>query len=260
MVASAETPGSGRLYECTHNLLSLAGDTLYLNTNLGAVAAISTADGAIRWLTVYSTVHEGDVRKLQDAGHFYRDLTPCMMVRDLAIVAPFDSPAILALDAATGAARWSTDVAGDAIHLLGVSGDTLWASGDRLYAIDVRSGRFLSRWPEGPRADPRGFGRGLVVGNSVLWPTRDQLFVFDAPNAAPGVTSGAESPKPLAPRPGAAMWSRCQVFGGNLVWAGDSPVGSYLLVATDSELVGFKVERSPGGQPAGAASEPRKSR
>jgi outer membrane protein assembly factor BamB len=253
MVASAETPGSGRLYECTHNLLSLAGDTLYLNTNLGAVAALSTADGSIRWLTVHASVHEGDVRKLQDTGHFYRDLTPCLLYRDLAIVAPFDSPAIFALDAATGAPRWSTDAAPDVIHLLGVNGDVLWASGDRLLAFDVRTGRLVSRWPEGPRADPRGFGRGLVVGGSVLWPTRDQLFVFDSP-----LQAGEK--QPLVPRPGAAVWSRHQVFGGNLVWAGDSPVGGYLLVATDAELVAFRLAAPPAGDSPSDAAASRKSR
>ena len=44
-VASAETPARGMMYQATHNLLTLAGDSIYFNTNLGAVAAINTDDG-----------------------------------------------------------------------------------------------------------------------------------------------------------------------------------------------------------------------
>ncbi len=228
-VAAAETPGSGQLYECTHNVLTLDGDTLYLNTNLGAVAAIDVASGIVRWLHTYPRVKLGDLRRLADTGHFYRDLTPCLLHQDAVIVAPFDSPAIFALDAATGAVRWTTDAAPDAIHLLGVAAETLWVSGDRLYGIDVRSGRSVGLWPESVRADPRGIGRGVVVGDAVLWPTRDQLYVFES--------RGRGDKTAIAIRQPPVQWSRLGVFGGNLSW-----VDGYLIVATDAEVVAFAVD------------------
>lgn len=237
-VAAAETPGSGQLYECTHNLLTLDDDTLYLNTNLGAVAAIGKSDGVIRWLHAYPRVKLGDLRRLADTGHFYRDLTPCLVHHDALIVAPFDSPAIMALDAATGAVRWSTDAAADAIHLLGVTGDTLWASGDRLYALDVRSGRTIGRWPEAVKPDPRGIGRGVVIGDAALWPTRDRLYVFET-------RRGAGEERTIAMRQPPVLWSRLGVFGGNLSW-----VDGHLIVATDSEMVAFAVD-AIRGQPTG---------
>ena len=53
-ICSAETPGQRvQLDEITHNLLTLDHDTLYLNTNLGMVAALSANGGQIRWLFQY---------------------------------------------------------------------------------------------------------------------------------------------------------------------------------------------------------------
>lgn len=231
-VAAAETPGSGQVYELTHNLLTLDGDTLYFNTNLGAVAALDCANGEVRWLHTYPRVKLGDLRRLADTGHFYRDLTPCLVHQDTVIVAPFDSPTILLLDAATGAVRWSTDAAPDAIHLLGVQGNTLWASGDRLYAIDVRSGQLRGRWPEAVQPDPRGLGRGAIVGDAVLWPARHELFVFAAslPDAA----------KSLIKKQAPIDWSKLGVTGGNLIWC-----DGRLIVATERDIFAFVMDIAP---------------
>jgi outer membrane protein assembly factor BamB len=234
-VAAAETPGSGQVYELTHNLLALDGDTLYLNANLGAVAAIATDDGSIRWLHAYPRVKLGDLRRLGDTGHFYRDLTPCLVHHDALVVAPFDSPAIFALDAATGAMRWSTDAAPDAIHVLGVAGETLWASGDRLYAFDVRTGRLRGRWPEAVKADPRGFGRGVIVGDAVLWPTRHELFVFDAKPSG--------SARSLAERQPPLVWSRLGAAAGNLAWS-----QGMLVVTTENEMIAFRLDAGDRGR------------
>jgi outer membrane protein assembly factor BamB len=230
-VAAAETPGSGQVYELTHNLLTLDGDTIYFNTNLGAVVALDCENGDVRWLHTYPRVKLGDLRRLADTGHFYRDLTPCVVHQDAVIVAPFDSPAIMLLDAATGAVRWSTDAAPDAIHLLGAHGETLWASGDRLHAVDLRSGQLRGRWPEAVQPDPRGLGRGAIVGDVVLWPTRHELFVFgaDVPDAARSLT------KKQAP----IDWSKLGMTGGNLVWC-----EGRLIVATESDIFAFMPDLS----------------
>ena len=53
LVCAAESPARGQVEEISNNLLTLAHRMLYLNTNLGAIAAISTADGQIRWLSIY---------------------------------------------------------------------------------------------------------------------------------------------------------------------------------------------------------------
>ena len=45
-VCAAETPARGGLPEYTHTLLTLAGGTIYVNTNLGAVASLASRTAA----------------------------------------------------------------------------------------------------------------------------------------------------------------------------------------------------------------------
>ena len=89
MISSAETPGQGQSNEITSNLLTLDGQRLYYNTNLGAVAALDTRRGQIEWLTVYPRAKAGDLS--ERATHFYRDLTPCLYDQGKIFVASADA-------------------------------------------------------------------------------------------------------------------------------------------------------------------------
>ena len=217
-VAAAATPAHGTLHETTHNLLSLDHGTLYFNTNLGAVAAISASDGAIRWVSLYPRRREGDL--LQPAGHESRDLTPCLFDRGWLYVAPSDSPRIFAFDSGYGQMPWQTSTAvEDAVHLLGVVGNQLIAAGDRLYWIDLEptgAGSIRHVWPEG--GEKLGYGRGLITADeSIWWPGRDKIYVLD------GRTAKLKEIVDLLPR---------GTTGGNLLSA-----AGRLLIATDHELV-----------------------
>ena len=216
-ICAAETPAHGQVEECTHNLLTLHGDMLYYNTNLGAVAAISTA-GQVRWLWLYRRAERGNLNK--PAEHFYRDLTPCIYDRGRLYAAPSDSDQIFALDAHTGGLLWETlpSHPADAVHLLGVGSGNLIATGNKVWTINATDGRLLSEWPEG--ATPRGYGRGVLVGDQVLWPTRDKIFVLSSQN-------GTQLRQPIE-------LSIHNATGGNLI-AGD---GS-LLIAGGEELLAF---------------------
>jgi len=221
-ICSAETPARGMLYECTHNLLTLQGDTLYYNTNLGAVAAVSARNGRIRWVSLYPRALRGDLVQL--APHWQRQLNPCVYDHGTLLVAPADSPRIFAFDAATGQMLWQTgDEVQDAIYLLGTSEEYLIAGGERLYWIGLKGehkGRVRRLWPDGP--EKPGHGRGLLAGDCVLWPTRRKIYVFDAKTAR--VTKTFD----LAPR---------GVTGGNLLVTADGR----LLIAGGSELVALNL-------------------
>ncbi|MGD9646765.1 MAG: PQQ-binding-like beta-propeller repeat protein [Pirellulales bacterium] len=173
-VAGADTLAPGQVDETTSNLLTLHEGVLYFNTNLGAVAAIQATDGQIRWIHVYRQPQTGDLN--QPLAHFHRDLTPCIYHEGRILVAPSDTERILALDAATGELHWETRYAPDALHLLGVGGGHLIASGDRIYWINVASGKLVRYWPDGP--EPKGYGRGVLADDVVYWPTRDCIYVF----------------------------------------------------------------------------------
>ncbi len=53
MICAAETPAGGQMEELTHDLLTLDEGTLYANTNLGAVGAVSALDGHLLWISTY---------------------------------------------------------------------------------------------------------------------------------------------------------------------------------------------------------------
>jgi outer membrane protein assembly factor BamB len=174
-VASAETTARGQVDEATSNLLTLDGEFLYLNTNLGTVAKLSTRDGHLEWARVYRQQQVGDLS--QPHTYLQRDLTPCVIDEGRVFAAPSDSERIYALSAETGALLWDTRYTPDAIHLLGVAAGSLVASGERLYWIDVASGKLMRGWPDGE--SPRGFGRGVLAGSLIYWPTRTAIFEFD---------------------------------------------------------------------------------
>ena len=69
---------------------------------------------------------------------------------------------------------------GDAVHLLGVAGDHLIASGYRLYWISLRredAGHVERMFPDS--AEKLGHGRGVLAGDEVWWPTRDRITSYN---------------------------------------------------------------------------------
>jgi outer membrane protein assembly factor BamB len=167
--------------EITHNLLTLVGDRVYFNTNLGLVAALDTETGRIEWLRRYE--RGPDVPSATGLGlplHFDRDPSPCLVHAGMVVVAPWDTPNVFALDANTGRLIWSTNQLADALHLLGVVGNSLVATGNRVWSLDIRTGQVRFAWPESIHAGIRGMGRGVLAGNEIFWPTRKEIFFFDA--------------------------------------------------------------------------------
>jgi hypothetical protein len=192
-IGAADSLAGGLGDEITHNLLTLAGDRLYFNSNLGLVAALDIQDGNVCWIRQYDRrANQPGADGSAEPLHFTRDPSPCLYHDGLVIVAPADSPNIFALDAVTGQSVWSTDQLPDVLHLLGVVRRNLIVSGNRLAALDVLSGELKYVWPESQQAGIRGMGRGLVAGDEVFWPTRNEIYVIHA------MTGGqSRSPIPL---------------------------------------------------------------
>jgi len=215
-VCSAETPAHGVVPETTCNLLTLEGQSLFYNTNLGAVASLDGPTGRIRWLSLYPRVRSGDLANLEP--FWRRSPNPCIYHQGMLIVAPSDSRRILGLDAGTGQFLWqSPEGASDTADLLGVSGNRLVAAGGRVYWIGLdreNQGKLVHVWPDGQPLRPSG--RGVLAGNRVYWPAEGKVYVFDQG------TSELVGTIDLAAK-GAKT--------GNLLVA-----GGYLLVATDREL------------------------
>jgi hypothetical protein len=152
----------------------------------------------------------------------------------LVIVAPSDTPSVFALDAHTGHFVWGSDQLPDALHLLGTVKQNLVVSGNRLWSLDVRSGAIRYVWPESEHAGIRGMGRGLVAGNEIFWPTRDEIYVLDA-------MTGARTRSPISLR-------SISDGGANLAAA-----KGYLIVAGYDKLMAF------GPQTASRPPQPKNS-
>lgn len=237
-ICTSDTPGQGRWNEITHNLLTLHQGMLYYNTNLGVVAAVEAESGRVEWVTRYPRVSFTTDSIDQDPGYFYRSLNPVAVYFDVLVVAPADSDRLFALDAFTGQTLWCTPpgVAGDAVHILGIFDGTLVVSGDYLYWFDVRTGRLRCQFPPPlwsrpgyARPSPRGYGRGVMTEDTILWPTHAALYLF---KVQPQVVNDLEVPVPVGePR----SWSWFGIQPGNLI-----PAGDLLLVAGPTELAALR--------------------
>ncbi|HEV3138518.1 MAG TPA: PQQ-binding-like beta-propeller repeat protein, partial [Pirellulales bacterium] len=236
LVCAAETPGGGQAEEISHNLLTLDEGTLYYNTNLGAVAALAARTGRMQWASLYPRAKKaGPDGQDKRTAHFYRDLNPCIYYRGMLLVAPADCESLFALDAGSGEMTWETQLPEDVVYLLGVGHGNLLASGDSLWWIDAERGKVVKHWPD---ATPLGYGRGILMGDQVVWPSRDALYVFDQ----------EVSPRQTAPRDPIPLSTDREVAGGNLVAS-----GRRLLIATPDKL--FALEQT-GERASATRSKP----
>jgi len=221
LICIGEPLGRLTLPEASHTLLTLAEETLFVSTNLGAIAALDT-DGRVRWVVTYPRERRVDLGDL--APHWFRQPNYAVFHRGILYAAPADTPKILAIDAMSGQLLWYTgDETASASFLLGVHGDRLIAGGGRLFWIGTSGedrGRVLACWPEG--SETPGYGRGVIVGQTVLWPGRDRLFMFDAQTARPIKVI------PLVP------W---EAEGGNLLVA-----RGHLVIAGSQKLSVFRLQ------------------
>lgn len=237
LICSAQSLGEGKHVEYANSLLTLSHNTLYCNTNLGAIAVLATSDGAVRWLTRYPRAAFPAQKPERTDRHFFRDLNPCLMYQGQVICAPADCERIFSLDATSGQLVWTLppNDAADVVHLLGVRGDYLLASGDYLYWINVVTGQVATQFPAalpiGPGLalpSPRGWGRGVLAGDRVYWPTQTAIHVFAQSPERTGMFT-------LPKRVGEIDFQGQAAAGGNLMIA-----NGHLIVAGSDRMIGFR--------------------
>ncbi len=201
-----------------HRLLSLDGPTLYYQTNLGAVVALEAETGSTLWVASYP---RQETNRLGNGGE--RDLNPAVIHDGRVFIAPSDADAIFAFDAGTGRLLWTYDQIADDVklsHLLGVAKGRLVATGNRVLLFDVTNGKLLHAWPDSGKS-LEGYGRGLLAGDSIYWPTQNEIQVLDQ-------RTGLRADVPIK------LQETYHTKGGNLI-AGDG----YLIVAQSDGLVVF---------------------
>ncbi|HUS38415.1 MAG TPA: hypothetical protein VMX74_03145 [Pirellulales bacterium] len=233
-VCSANFPTGGRVNEFSHTMLTLSEGTLFLNTNLGAIAALRSRDGLVHWVYRYPRTKSVDLAAAP--AHFYRDMNPCLYYRGLVIAAPRDSRQILALDAGSGQLVWRSEPIGDPRHLLGIGNGNLIATGSSVWWLNATTGKAEYVWPHPDNGgSERGFGRGLLAGNNIYWPTREKILVLDQRIDRRGDRKSFSKNAEFnlsAPNVNAS--------GGNLIVGGTT-----LLIAGTDMLYGFRLDHNP---------------
>jgi outer membrane protein assembly factor BamB len=194
-----------------HHLLTLAGPHLFYCNHAGAVVALDSSSGKAVWGLRYRRDQEEDAAR-QPAPH---DLNPPLYADGRLYVAPADSDMLLCLDPVTGRRLWERERV-VATQLLGVTGGRLVFT-TRTPSAGLRAVRAADGADRGGWFQPAGggavhsFGRGLLAGDLILWPTVRHVHVVQAEDGEP-----ADDPSLLHDLP-----------PGNLAYAGGT------LVVTD---------------------------
>jgi outer membrane protein assembly factor BamB len=205
----------------SHQLLTAGDDAVFLSTGLGAVAAVEAEDGSLRWVVTYESGNRESTPTEQER----RENSPCLFAQNIVVAAPGDSNRLFAIDSRCGTILWRRALPGGVEHLLGAKDGILVASGERLWGLNLSTGEVV--WSVG-FTDPVsfGFGRGILAGKVVYWPTREDIYVVD---------QGTGRLRRRIP-----LLARYVESGGNLVLAGD-----FLAVAQSRRIVVFGPNSGP---------------
>ncbi len=148
------------------HLLTIAGPYVVYCSHSGAVAALDALTGKPAWAVRYPS--RGD--KTADGEPSPRDLAPCLFADGRLYVAPADYDRLLCLDASTGETLWQRGPL-EVVHLLGVGeGRLIFTTPTGLRAVGAEDGMDAWALPDGGGALAPA-GRGLLIGDLVLWPT-----------------------------------------------------------------------------------------
>jgi outer membrane protein assembly factor BamB len=163
--------------------ISLEAGTLYVNTNLGMIAALRLVDGEPLWLHSYERrIGEQAAGEPRGLPTSTQRPHPCIVAGSRVIVAPADFDGVLALDTATGEVLWSTSLPEADARLMAVDGNRVMLSGERLWAIDASIGKLDAHWGEELSG---GTGQGAVTGELILWPTTGEILLVNRTSGKP---------------------------------------------------------------------------
>ena len=178
-VCETDDTRSGEPRYC-HHLLTLAGTQIVYCTHTGVVVALDALTGRRNWAIRYPRQTAGEEGKP-------RDLTPVLFAAGRLYVAPADSDNLFCLDPATGRTLWELEPvrvlatggkiseleAIHVVHLLGVAqGRLIFTTSRGLRAVRADDGNPVWSVPDTGTLTPAG--RGLLIGDLVLFPTTQQ--------------------------------------------------------------------------------------
>ena len=224
----------------SHLLPTMGAGKLFVSTDSGAIVAVDARDGRAEWAITYESTPGGQTHTFDQPGptglgrglpadqsdQAKQGLVPAMFHEGLLFVAPNDSDRLFCIEADSGRVLWQKSQPRGSRwrHLLGVapggSSGQLIVSGNSLRALDVETGRETWKIVADEPAE-RGYGRGVLAGDVVFWPTREAIQIVETATGQP------RRNVPLSTSDSAET-------GGNLTIA-----GGMLLVAQSDKLVAY---------------------
>lgn len=164
--------------------MAVADGTVFVVTNLGAVAALDAMTGDVKWIRVYDRLTVPDrfnnfgVRPTQE----FWGPNPPIVYGGMLLATPQDSELLYAYDIETGRRLWHisrTERDPGLKHILGISNGNVVVTGANVHFYELKGGRETGP-PEPLSFDSPIRGRGIVAGNTILVPTANALVIVDA--------------------------------------------------------------------------------
>jgi outer membrane protein assembly factor BamB len=221
----------------------LSEGKILVDTGQGTLFCLDAATGEPVWSTVYpydDRAMRGYPEASREFPPSYRDLARGVVRRGVWYAAPQENDRVFAIEIHTGRLLWESDPLVDEFacsHLLGFAKGALIASGRGLVWLDEIDGSWRGHRPEPGQQVSPGYGRALLVGEEILFPTEQELLVFDQATEPAGSFRRAVLKRRLSLADRGAT-------GGNLVYA-----APFLVIAGSDEIVAFRVQPS-GDAPA----------
>ncbi len=179
-LGSAST-GSFGSRRATLAIAAVDGDTIYVCTNLGTVAAVAARTGSVRWLRTYerSTGAQaqhwgGQAQMISPWGY-----NPAMVHGDQLFVLPTDAAHLFVYDVVTGEMlhKHERDDMLGMQSILGVKDELLCMAGKKVGCYDLDAGKM--RWSTELAERSSIYGRGMWVDSELLIPTTVGISRFD---------------------------------------------------------------------------------
>lgn len=164
----------------TLSIPALDGDTIFVATNLGSVAAVDALTGSVRWLRLYPREKPPGAETTDWSRDEWEpwELNPVIFADGRVIALPTDSSHLLVVNAADGQLIRSipVDQIGGVRTLYGIEREVACGVGRTVACYDLKAGELVwtAAWDEGERV----VGRGVWADDQLLVPTGQGLFRF----------------------------------------------------------------------------------
>jgi|GEM_PF-4178494 len=200
--------------------VGVANGSVFVVTNLGAVAAIDALSGGIKWIRVYDRVAGTNDRFNQYRGRSGGDFwgpNPPIVHENMVVITPQDSDRGYAYDIETGRRIWFIERVIQEReeerlkHVLGITHNQLAISGNNLRFYELKTGRLSGPLDPLP-LESQVKGRGLATKDMVLLPTEKALYSIST-----ALIDGKFRPKLIKDQ----KWKEPEIEAGNVFVAGD---------------------------------------